>query len=491
MSWTVFHKRGLEGFRNEFFQKVFRLNMDGDLTRCWSEIRNVSCFKKLVEKDQRDTDGADALLFHHSNNNNKNKFKILTLLISIIFSFIAIWEVGSVTLCLFIERYSGTPPTNQYIQPTQYLLFNMYNIYSNLLGKGVAWISPIGESCETLTLLRYRSYRCFVLEIGRIIYDILGLLNFWNEFFKKVNSLDMDGAMSQLWSKLGSNYVPRDILEISAIWEGRGVLLCFPVGKYDRTPVYWSDGGNKKQKQKSNSKYILILLFSDLPLNSPHNNRPSEWNCVSHTLGRCDILYHLIKNPTVGFCMLPALRSSSRHFLSALMLASMLPLTTIMHYIMLQINHESCFTSFLREECLPYTLKSDGSILSAILMLTLVLIISFIKAKCFLLTRTQQYLHIENYLSLIPWGSDSHFLLAMMFTLLLTTNSLFFKVLFFTFVSLLMDPLSPMPMINDICGAYVLGAPWCNQYQGSRIAYMHKIKKFSLNFHHEDSYAKY
>ena len=32
MSWTVFHKRGLEGFRNEFFQKVFRLNMDGDLT---------------------------------------------------------------------------------------------------------------------------------------------------------------------------------------------------------------------------------------------------------------------------------------------------------------------------------------------------------------------------------------------------------------------------------------------------------------------------
>ena len=235
----------------------------------------------------------------------------------------------------------------------------------------------------------------------------------------------------------------------------------------------------------------LILLFSDLPLNSPHNNRPSEWNCVSHTLGRCDILYHLIKNPTIGFCMLPALRSRSRHFLSALMLASMLPLTTIMHYIMLQINHESCFTSFLREECLPYTLKSDGSILSAILMLTLVLIISFIKAKCFLLTRTQQYLHIENCLSLIPWGSDSRFLSAMMFTLLLTTNSLFFKVLFFTFVSLLMDPLSPMPMINGICGAYVLGAPWCNQYQGSRIAYMHKIKKFFLNFHHEDSYAKY
>ena len=70
----------------------------------------------------------------------------------------------------------------------------MYHIYSNLLGKGFAWISPTGESCETLTLLRYRNYRCFVLEIGRIIYDILGLLNFWNEFFKKVNSLDMDGG---------------------------------------------------------------------------------------------------------------------------------------------------------------------------------------------------------------------------------------------------------------------------------------------------------
>ena len=74
-------------------------------------------------------------------------------------------------------------PTNQYIQTIQYLLFNMFNIYSNLLGKGVAWIFPIGESCETLTLLKYRNYRCFVLEIGRIIHDILGLLNFWNEFF--------------------------------------------------------------------------------------------------------------------------------------------------------------------------------------------------------------------------------------------------------------------------------------------------------------------
>ena len=65
------------------------------------------------------------------------------------------------------------------------------------------------------------------MEIGRIIYDILGSLNFWKEFFKKVNSLDMDGAMSQLWIKLGSNYVPRDILEISAIWEGKRVLLFF------------------------------------------------------------------------------------------------------------------------------------------------------------------------------------------------------------------------------------------------------------------------
>ena len=33
--------------------------------------------------------------------------------------------------------------------------------------------------------------------------------------------------MSQLWSKLGSNYVPKDILEISAIWEGKRVLLFF------------------------------------------------------------------------------------------------------------------------------------------------------------------------------------------------------------------------------------------------------------------------
>ena len=34
VSWTVFHKRGLEGFRNEFFQKVFRLNMGSDLKLC-------------------------------------------------------------------------------------------------------------------------------------------------------------------------------------------------------------------------------------------------------------------------------------------------------------------------------------------------------------------------------------------------------------------------------------------------------------------------
>ena len=132
--------------------------------------------------------------------------------------------------------------------------------------------------------------------------------------------------MSQLWSKLESNYVPRDILEISATMEGRDVLLFFPVGKYDRTPVNWSDGKNIKQNKKSISKYILILLFSDLLLNSKHNNRPSEWNCVSHTLRRCDILYHLLKIPTIGFCMLPAIKSRSRYFLSALMLASMLPL---------------------------------------------------------------------------------------------------------------------------------------------------------------------
>ena len=74
---AVFHKTGIESFRNEFFQKVFRLNMDGDLTGSWSEIQNVICFQNCVERDQRDTDGADALLFHPNNKNNKNKFKIL------------------------------------------------------------------------------------------------------------------------------------------------------------------------------------------------------------------------------------------------------------------------------------------------------------------------------------------------------------------------------------------------------------------------------
>ena len=70
--------------------------------------------------------------------------------------------------------------------------------------------------------------------------------------------------MSQFWSKLGSNYVPRDILEISAIWEGRGVLLFFPVGKYDRTLVYWSDGGNIKAKKRNLlANMFLILLSSD------------------------------------------------------------------------------------------------------------------------------------------------------------------------------------------------------------------------------------
>ena len=64
---TVFHKIGLESFRNEFFQTVFRFNMDGDLTRRWSEIQNVICFQNCVEKNQRDTDGADALLLHPNN----------------------------------------------------------------------------------------------------------------------------------------------------------------------------------------------------------------------------------------------------------------------------------------------------------------------------------------------------------------------------------------------------------------------------------------
>ena len=54
------------------------------------------------------------------------------------------------------------------------------------------------------------------------------------------------------------------------------------------------------------------------------------------------------------------------------------------------------------------TLKSDVSILPAILMPTLMLIISSIKALCFLTTRTQQYYYIGNCLSPILWGSDSN-----------------------------------------------------------------------------------
>ena len=85
------------------------------------------------------------------------------------------------------------PPTNQHIQQIQknninFLLFNAYYIYNNLVGKGVAGLLPIGESCKTLTLPKYQNYRCFVLGMWRIIFDILGLLNFWNESFKKVYS---------------------------------------------------------------------------------------------------------------------------------------------------------------------------------------------------------------------------------------------------------------------------------------------------------------
>ena len=123
------------------------------------------------------------------------------------------------------------------------------------------------------------------------------------------------------------------------------------------------------------------------------------------------------------------MKSRSRHFLPALMLASMLPFT-IMHYMILQINHNNCFASRLTEGCMSCTLKSDVSILPAILMLTLMLIISSIKALCFLTTRTQQYHYIGNCLSPILWGSDNLFLSAMMFTILLTFNCSFFKCLF-------------------------------------------------------------
>ena len=46
-------------------------------------------------------------------------------------------------------------------------------------------------------------------------------------FFRKVNSLVMDGAVSQHWNELKNGYNPQDILEILAIWEGRGDVLLF------------------------------------------------------------------------------------------------------------------------------------------------------------------------------------------------------------------------------------------------------------------------
>ena len=138
------------------------------------------------------------------------------------------------------------------------------------------------------------------------------------------------------------------------------------------------------------------------------------------------------------------------------------------------------------------TLKSNGSILSTILMMTLILIISFIKAICFLTTRTQQYHYIENCMSLIPWGNDNPFLSAMMFTLFLTFNSSFLKgLLFYSNINTYRGSIVSYGYYIWDCGACILSASWCNQYQGSRIAYIHKIKKFPLNFHHEDSYTQY
>ena len=79
------------------------------------------------------------------------------------------------------------------------------------------------------TLPKYRNHRCFVLGMGRIIFDILGFV-YWisgTSFFRKVNSLVMDGALSQHWNELKNGYNPQDILEILAIWEGTGVVLLF------------------------------------------------------------------------------------------------------------------------------------------------------------------------------------------------------------------------------------------------------------------------
>ena len=187
--------------------------------------------------------------------------------------------------------------------------------------------------------------------------------------------------MSQHWNELKNGYNPQDILEILAIWEGRGVVLLFLWENVIEHLSAGQIGKIQKKNKNSYSKYIIFFLFSDLP----HNNRPFEWNCVSHAPGRYDTHYHLTKIPKVGYCLLPAMRSRSRHFLPALMLASMLPFT-IMHYMMLQINHNNCFASRLTEGCMSCTLKADVSILPAILMLTLMLIISSIKhvkALCF------------------------------------------------------------------------------------------------------------
>ena len=69
----------------------------------------------------------------------------------------------------------------------------------------------------------------FVLGMGRIIFDILVFFIGFLErgFFRKVNSLVMDGAVSQHWNELKNGYNPQDILEVLAIWEGRGVVLLF------------------------------------------------------------------------------------------------------------------------------------------------------------------------------------------------------------------------------------------------------------------------
>ena len=77
------------------------------------------------------------------------------------------------------------------------------------------------------------------------------------------------------------------------------------------------------------------------------------------------------------------------------------------------------------------TLKSDVSILPAILML---LIISSIKALCFLTTRTQQYHYIGNCLSPILWGSDNLFLSAMIFTFANIQLFIFQKFIFYSYI---------------------------------------------------------